>query len=143
MPKTFTANFSDLSGPTNPKGILSPRFMVLKQALDRGDDPDNILQALSDWMSEKGVTGIQAIVDMEPEAALEALVQKIGGGLDASRLPPAVLDVLRRTVKRVVSQHIAGREASMEQERGRLMAMRQRFQVEAQPERIVDRLLES
>ena len=51
--KHFTANFSDLSGPTNPTGIWSPAFLMLKQALDNGDEPDNVLQALEGWLCNK------------------------------------------------------------------------------------------
>lgn len=140
MPKAFTAMHSDLSGPTNPRSILSPQFLALKQALDRGDDQENILQALSDWFSTRGVTGVEAILELEPDAALSALVDKIGGGLDPARLPRTVLDTLNRTVQALAQRHISKREGELEAERGRLASMRQRFQIES-AEKIVDRLL--
>ena len=139
MPKAFTAMHSDLSGPTNPR-ILSPQFLALKLALDRGDDQENILQALSDWFSTKGVTGVEAILDLEPDAALRALVDKIGGGIDPDRLPRTVLDTLTRTVQALAQRHISKREGELEIERGRLAGMRSRFQLEAK--QIVDELLQ-
>lgn len=137
--KAFVRQFSDLSGPTNPKGIWSTHFLALKQALDRGDDAENVLQALTNWLQIKGVTGVNAILELEPEQALEALVQKLGAGMDAKQLPPVALQTLRRTIQRLASKHIAGREAELDRERSSLAAMRSRFQLEAQ--QVVDKLL--
>lgn len=138
--KTLAARFSDLGpSPTNPKGIWSQHFLALKQALDRGDDADNVLQALTNWLQVKGVTGIDAILALEPEQALAALVEKLGAGMDAKHLPPVAYQTLRRTIQRLASKHIASREADLETERGRLAAMRSRFQLEAK--RVVDSLL--
>lgn len=140
MAKTFTAMSSDLSGPTNPKGIWSPHFLALKQAVDRGDDPDNVLQALTNWLQQKGVTGVNAILDMEPQQAFSTLVQKLGAGMDEKALPPVAVQTLKRTIQRLAQKHIEGREADMEQERGRLAGMRSRFQLEAV--QIVDKMLQ-
>ena len=137
--KAFAARSSDLGGPTNPKGIWSPHFLALKQALDRGDDAENVLQALTNWLQVRGVTGVNAILDMEPEKALEALVQKLGAGMEAQHLPPVAMQTLKRTIQRLALKHITGREAELDSQRSALAAMRSRFQLKA--EQFLNRLL--
>lgn len=142
MPKVFTAQHSDLSGPTNPTGILSPQFLALKQALDRGDAADNVLQALSDWLAQrgKGTTNLEPILDLGPDGALDALIERIGGGLDKNRLPPVALQTLQRAVQRLAGKHVERREREMDAERGRIAGMRASYRLEAR--QIVDSLLD-
>lgn len=136
MPKAFTAKFSDLSGPTNPTGILSPAFLALKQALDRGDKPDNVLQALYDWLSQKGIqpSHVDRILDLEPDAALDALVGLVGGKLSPKALPPLVRATLQAAVKRIAQQYVERGEAGLAKEQERLSALRSRYGVESAPQ---------
>lgn len=140
--KHFAVQFSDTAGPTNPKGILSPHFLMFKRAVDNGDAPDNIIQALEDWLSNKGTkpSAVNAILqNADPSAALDSLLELVGGGLRREALPPQVVATLQQAVKRIAGRHIAGREAEMDKERAGLTSMRQRYQVEATM--VVDRLL--
>lgn len=144
MPKTFTAQFSDLSGPTNPTGILSPAFLTLKLALDRGDTPDNVLQALYDWLSQKKIEPAQLdkILDLSsPEAASDALVGLIGGKLKPQELPPVVQQTLRRTIRRLAQKHVEHHQRELDVAQQRLASVQQRFRDESAPE-IVRHLLQ-
>lgn len=136
MPKSFTASFSDLSGPTNPTGILSPAFLALKQALDRGDTPENVLQALYDWLSQRKVepSHVDRILDLEPEAAYEALVALIGGKLSPKVLPPVVQQTLKRTIQTIAQRYVERGEQSLAKEQERLSALRTRYGVESAPQ---------
>lgn len=144
MPKAFAAKFSDLSGPTNPTGIMSPAFLALKQSLDRGDTPENVLQGLYDWLSQKNIqpSHVDRILELEPPAALDAMIGLIGGKLSPKTLPPLVLQTLERAVQHVARQYLRRREGELEQERGRLGALRARYGVESAPQ-LVHRLLGS
>lgn len=140
--KHFAARFSDTTGPTNPKGILSPHFLLFKRAVDNGDAPDNIIQALEDWLSSKGTkpSAVNAILQSaDPSTALDSLLELVGGGLRREALPPQVVATLQQAVKRIAGRHIASREAEMDKERAGLASLRQRYQVEATM--VVDRLL--
>lgn len=149
MPKAFAARFSDLSGPTNPTGILSPAYLALKQTLDSGDSPDNVLQALYDWLGRNGLKPDQVdrLVDLEPEDAYEALVALIGAKterkpLDAKRLSDAVRATLMQALRRVAQLHVQGREQEMTKEQERLGSLKARYGLESAPQ-IVRRLLRS
>jgi hypothetical protein len=114
----FVAQFADLSGPTNPTGILSPAYLRLKLALDHGDTPDNVLQALYDWMSEKGSrpTDIDHILALpSAEHAYDALLNLIGGKLQPRALPTAVKQTLQRAI-----QQLARRDAEKTRYQGAL-----------------------
>lgn len=147
MPKTFIAKSSDFGGPTNPTGIWSPAFLMLKHALDGGDDPDNVRQALYNWLAQRHVSAAQVdvLLDLEPEEALAALVQKIGGGLshDAKHitLPPAVLDTLRKTLARIAQTYHEKQSAELAQRQQRLDRIKAQFVEGRAPGAVVDTLL--
>ncbi len=143
--KAFTAKFSDL-GPsrTNPAGLWSPHFIALKQALDRGDTPDNVLQALNDWLNKKGVTPAQldkilALPDMN--AAYEALVGLVGAKLNTEHLPPAIASTLKVTIQRIAQNYVKRGEQDLETERARLTGIKAKFADGAPADAVVDRLL--
>lgn len=143
--KAFAAQFSDLSGPTNPTGILSPAFLALKQALDRGDEPDNVLQALYDWLSQRNITPAQVdkILDLpDMESAYDALIGLVGGKLSPKALPPAVQQTVQRAIQRLAQKYVQGRERELDQERDRLSTLRGRYGVESASQ-VVRRLLSS
>jgi hypothetical protein len=134
-PKAFAAQFSDLSGPTNPAGILSPAFLALKLALDRGDTPDNVLQALYDWLSHgKGDTGrsippaqIKQILDLpSAEDAYAALVGLIGGKLKPHGLPPVVKQTLQRAIAKMAEHEAEDMryQSRLAQDRGQIIQRR-------------------
>lgn len=142
--KAFAAQFSDLSGPTNPTGILSPAFLALKLALDREDTPSNILQALYDWLSQKKIqpSQVDRILDLpSPEAALDALVGLIGAGLKPQGLPPVVKQTLQRVIKALAEQEQEKMryQSTLATDRGRMI--QQRFKGESASQ-IVKRLLQ-
>jgi len=145
MPKAFAVSSKDLSaGPTNPHGIWTPQFMALKRALDHGDDPENVLQALYDWFSYKGVPEQQldAILDLEPDKALDALVHKIGAGLKGERLPPVARTVLQQALRALASRYVGKQGQDLDQRRSRLDAIQRRFSEGGLPaRRVVERLL--
>lgn len=144
MPKIFTAQASDLSGPTNPTGIWSPAFLILKQALDRGDDPENVKQALYNWLGQRKVSPdqVDALLDLEPDQALAALVQKLGAGLRQDNLPPVVLDTLRKTLARIAQTYSEKESAELAQKQQRIDRIKSAF-VECQtPQAVVRNLLE-
>jgi len=131
--KSFTAQFSDLSGPTNPTGIMSPAFLVLKQTLDRGDTPDNVLQALYDWLSQKKIepSHVDQILDLPSlEDAYAALVGLVGGKLNQGTLPPLVQQTLKRAIQRLAQKYVARGEQAVAKEQARLSALKTRYAVE-------------
>lgn len=143
--KAFAAQFSDLSGPTNPTGILSPAFLALKQALDRGDEPDNVLQALYDWLSQRNVTPAQVdkILDLpDMQSAYDALIGLVGGKLSPKSMPPAVQQTIQRAIQRLAQKYVERGEQELEQGRQRLSTLRGRYGVESAPQ-VVRRLLSS
>jgi hypothetical protein len=143
--KAFGAKFSDLSGPTNPSGILSPAFLALKQALDRGDEPDNVLQALYDWLSQRKITPVQVdkILDLPSmEAAYDALIGLVGGSLSPKALPPAVQQTVQRAIQRLAQKYVERGEQELDQARQRFTSIRGRYGVES-ARQIVRRLLSS
>jgi len=127
--KAFTANFSDLSGAANPTGIWSPAFLALKLALDRGEQADNVVQLLYDWLSQRKITPseVDTILDLEPDAAYQALVGKINGKMDANGLPKMAQDTLRRAMLAIAGNYVTKQEQELERHRSRLQAMRSRF----------------
>lgn len=138
MPKAFAAKFSDITsggpGSTNPSGIWSPAYLSLKQALDRNDAPDNVLQALYDWLSQKNVQPAQVdrILDLPtPEHAYAALVQLIGGKLNPEILPAGIQQTLKRVVQRIAQRHAERGEQTLATERARLQGLRTRYGVES------------
>lgn len=152
--KHFIAQSSDLHGSTNPTGILSPHFLRLKLALDRGADPDEILQALYNWIPNKTSMGatpsddnirdqVAKILELPtPEEAYDSLVELIGGKLKPRGLPKLVQQTLRKVVGRV-AQHAAERtdyEGSLA--KGRAQTIRQRFADES-ADQLVGKLLDS
>ena len=137
-PRAFTAQFSDMTtggpGSTNPSGIWSPAYQMLKQALDRNDDPDNVLQALYDWLSQRNVkpSEVDRILDLpSPEHAYTALVQLIGGKLSPEKLPPVIQQTLKRAVQRVAQRYVEKGEQALAKEGERLQGLRGRYGVES------------
>jgi len=138
MPKAFSAQFSDMTaggpGSTNPSGIWSPAYQALKQALDRNDDPSNVIQALYDWLSQKDIkpSDVDRILDLPtPEHAYAALVQMVGGKLNPEKLPPAIQQTLKRAVQQVAQQYVQKGEQALAKEGERLKGLRGRYGVES------------
>lgn|SRR5574337_765337 len=129
--KYLTVSSSDL-GPsaTNPSGIWSPAFLALKQSLDRGDNPDNVLQALSDWLSTRGIqpTKLDSVLKLpDINQAYEALVGLIGVGFKADWLPEAVKTTLQRAVQQLAKRYVARRTLALDKEREELSVIGSRF----------------
>lgn len=136
--KAFTAKFSDMTsggpGSTNPSGIWSPAYLALKQALDHNDEPDNILQALYDWLSQKGVKAqeVDRILNLPSmDHAYAALIQMIGGKLSPEKLPPAIQQTVKRTIQRLARRHVERGEQEVAKETERLKGLRGRYGVES------------
>lgn len=144
MPKAFTAQFSDLSGPTNPTGILSPAFLALKLALDRGDTPENVLQTLYDWLSQKKIepTHVDKILELEPAAAYDALIALVGGQINPRSLPLIVQQTLQKTIRLIAQRYVHGREQELAKEQERVSGMKMRYGAES-AQQVVRRLLAS
>lgn len=145
MPKYTVAQFRDLAGPTNPNGILSPAFLMLKQALDTGDRPENVVQALYDWIGQRPagntkLASLEKLLDLSPDEALDGIIQLIGGGMNREHLPPVVVNTLRRALGTIAASHIRDKSREIEREQDRLSQMRAKFGVES-AERIVADLL--
>jgi len=142
MPKAFAAQFSDLSGPTNPTGILSPAFLALKQALDRGDDPENVMQALYDWLSQRKVepSHVDKILELEPAAAYDALIGLIGGKLSPKSLPLIVQQTIQKTIQKIAQRYVERGEQDLAKRRDHLTGLKTRYGVESAPQ-LVRRLL--
>ena len=143
MPKFLTVQSSDLAGPTNPTGIWSPSFLMLKKALENGDDPANVKQALYGWLSQRKTSPAQvdALLDMEPDEALAALVQKIGGGIQHDRLPPVMLSTLRKTLAYIAQTYHEKQAAQLAQSQQRLDRIKAAFVEGRSPTTIVQALL--
>ena len=143
MPKFTIAKASDLAGAGNPTGIWSPAFLMLKQALDNGDDPENVMQALYDWLGQRKVSPAQvdALLDLSPEEALAALVQKISGSLDHKSLPPVMLDTLRKTLAHIAQTYGEKQSAELAQRQQRLDRIKAAFVERRGPTEVVKKLL--
>lgn len=141
--RAFTSNFSDLSGASNPTGIWSPAFLALKRALDRGEEPQNVIQALYDWLGQRGIkpSEVDRVLDLEPDMALEQLISMMGGKLNTKNLPKLYLDALRRAIQRIASQYITGQEKDLDARQKRLAGIRSRFKLES-AQAAVQRLLQ-
>ena len=144
MPKVYTAQFSDTAGPTNPTGIWSPTFLALKQALDRGDTPENVVQALYDWLSQKKIPPqhVDRILELEPAAAYDALLGLVDAKFKPKGLPALVQSTLKQALRLIVRRHVQGREQVLAKEQERLNGLKTRYGVESAPQ-VVRRLLGS
>jgi hypothetical protein len=144
MAKFGIAKFSDLSGATNPSGIWSPAFLMLKQALDRGDTPDNVRQALYDWLGQRKVSAdqVDALLELSPDEALAGLIQKIGGGLRAETLPQDVKDTLRRTLAKIAQTYADKEQQALASRQSRLDRIKSQFVEGQTPKQVVDKLLQ-
>jgi hypothetical protein len=134
--KYGVVQFSDLSGPTNPQHIIGAQFLLLKQALDRGDDPDSILDALYDWLHVKTQRGLQRtevdkLLRLKPELALTRLIDLIGGGMRQKSLPPLVIQTLQRVLQAAAKKHVSSREQRLNREQTRVGGIKKRYGVES------------
>jgi hypothetical protein len=133
--KAFAANFSDLSGPTNPTGIWTPQYLALKQALDRDDRPDNVLQALYNYLGSKQVevkpATVERILELEPEQAYEAFVGLIGGKLHAAKLPAGIQATIKTAIQRLAQKYAERRDMEIAKEQEHVSGIRKRFNVES------------
>jgi hypothetical protein len=141
--RAFTSNYSDLSGSTNPAGVWSPAFLGLKRALDRGEEPQNVIQALYDWLGQRNIkpSEVDNLLDLEPDVALDSLISLLSTRMSSKRLPKLYLDTLRRALQRIAAQYIVGQEKDMEARRTRLQGIQQRFKPESASE-VVRHLLD-
>lgn len=131
------AQFHELSGKTNPNAIWDANFLILSRALHTGDSPENVQQALYDWLGNlpdyKRVTPekLDSMLELGPEKAYAAVVQAIGGGFDAERLSPVAQKTLKAAMALIASQHIDRREQSISQEVEKLRGLRQAYRGES------------
>lgn len=148
MPKFGIAKSTDLTGPTNPTGILSPAFLMLKQALDKGDTPENVTQAFYDWLAQRRIKPAQVdqFLDLEPDQAFSELIKAIGGGLvhdpaKGRELPPLVVTTLKKALAHIAGKHVLRSQQELDVAQGRLSRIKSRFAVESAQE-IVASLLD-
>jgi len=143
MPKFLVAKSSDLGGRGNPAHIWSPSFLMLKKALENGDDPANVRQALYDWLGQRKVSPqhVDALLDLEPGEALAALVQKLGAGLEPEHLPPVMLDTLRKTLAYIAQTYGEKQSAELAQKQQRLDRIKAAFVERKGSKAVVNALL--
>ena len=131
--KAFGAKWSDLSGKTNPHGVWSPTFLELKLALDNGSQPDQVIEALYAWLEQRKITPqqVDVLLDMEPEAAFEALVGMVANGSKPEGLSVIARQTLRRALQRIAGNYVTKQERDIEQQREKIRSLRKRHNVES------------
>ena len=134
--KAYTANFSDFSGAANPGGIWSPAFITLKLALERGEQPDTVVQALYDWLSQRHIepSEVDHLLDLPPDKAFEALVGMVSRDMKPEGLPRMAQDTLRRAIQRIAGNYVTRRQQDLDLQRAKLSSIRDRFNVESAAE---------
>jgi hypothetical protein len=141
-PEMYTAQSGDLTpGGTNPHGVWSVKFLRLKKLLDAGAAPQEVMQALYAWLAENKVAAseIDAVLDLKPDKALEALWGLVMRSKKPQRLPPQIQGVLQRTLHYIAQSHVSRREHSAKRQLQRARGMRTRFGLSA--ESVVNELL--
>lgn len=143
MAEFFTAQSSDLTshGGSNPNGVWSVKFLRLKKLLDGGAAPQEVVRALYAWLEENRVSAseVDAVLDLKPEKALEALWGLVVRSKKPQRLPPQVQVVLRQTLNYIAQSHVSKREHAAKRQLQRAKGMRTRYGLSA--ESVVDELL--
>jgi len=152
MRKPYIAQFSELSGSMNPTGIINARYLNLVSALRRGDHPDNVKQALFDWLSNKGPSQrpalsqaeVEAFLQLEPEEAVRGLLQKISGKLvspsgQIDHLPAQVPVTLRRALQAIGKDVMKREGQGIASKIAGLRQMKQRYAAEALAESLLAR----
>lgn len=136
-PKVHIAQFKELGGPLNPTGIIDANFLILSRALETGDAPENVQQALYDWLGNlpayKRVTPEQldSILALGPEKAFAAVVQKIGGGLNPETLPPKPRETLQKALAYTAKKYTQRRGQEISKEIGHLRGIKRAYRGEA------------
>jgi len=82
---------------------------------------------------------VDAVLDLKPEKALEALWGLVVRSSKPQRLPPQVQEILRKTLNHIAQSHVGKREHSAKRQLQRARGMRTRFGLSA--ESVVDKLL--
>lgn len=119
----------------NPRGIIDANFLTLVQAL-QGDSLRNVQQALYDWLGNmregRRTTPEQLdhLLELGPDKALAAVIQKIGGGLNAENLPPKVTQTLRKALAFIAGRYAHRRGQAVSQEIGRLRRLKTDYRAE-------------
>lgn len=128
MAKVFTANFRDLGGASNPTGIMSPRYLYLKKALESGN-VDEAKAALFAWLEDKGLGRgrVEALLDMEPDIAFRELVAMLKAGLKPESLPKDFAGTLKRVLAMVAGDYSTGQELELAKQKERIGGIRKRF----------------
>ena len=143
----YAAQWSELGGKTNPQGLWDANFLILTKALHTGDDPENVRQALYDWLGNlpeyKRVTPekLDRMLELGKDAAYAAIVQAIGGGLGGPKgdsLPPVAQQTLQKALAFMAEEHFDRREQSIAQELEKMRGLRQSYRGES----LVRRLLQ-
>jgi hypothetical protein len=133
--RAFTANFTDLTAGSamNPKGVWSPAFLALKLALDRGEQPDTVIQALYDWLSQRHIqpSEVDTILDFPPDKAYEALVGMVSREMKPEGLPHLVQQTLRRAIEQIAGNYVTKQQSELDLQRAKLASIRDRFNVES------------
>lgn len=131
----FIAKFSDL-GPsaTNPSGRWDYSFLVLKQAIDRGLEPDKVAERLFQYLSSKGVSGsqISQLYALPKDTALEDLLKLIDAKLPRS-IPEKERAIVASALAYQANQFADTEDVRLDSERQRVADIRQRFQRESRP----------
>ena len=136
-PRVYIAQNKELGGPMNPTGIIDANFLILVRMLGEGDDPQNVQQALYDWLGGlrqgRKVTpeGLDKMLELGPDKALSAIIQHIGGGLDERTLPPKAIETLRKALAQIASQYVHRQGQQVGREIARLRGVRQQYRAES------------
>lgn len=136
----YAAQWSELGGKTNPQGLWDANFLILTKALHTGDNPENVRQALYDWLGNlpehRRVTPekLDRMLELGPEAAYASIVQSIGGGLGGLKgdtLPPVAQQTLQKALAFMADEHFDRREQSIAQELEKMRGLRQAYRGES------------
>lgn len=136
----YAAQWSELGGKANPQGLWDANFLILTRALHAGDSPENVRQALYDWLGNlpeyKRITPekLDRMLELGKDAAYASIVQAIGGGLGGPKgdnLPPIAQQTLQKALAFMAEEHFDRREHSISQELEKLRGLRQTYRGEA------------
>ena len=142
--KPYIAQYGELHGPMNPTGIIDANFLILVRALQTGDDPANVEQALYDWLGnlppKRRVVPEQMarMLQLGPEKALQAVIQAIGGGLGkgsgekpSANLPPKAVETLQRALAYIARKYTRTQGQAIGREIGRLRNLKRSYRAES------------
>jgi hypothetical protein len=128
----------------NPTGIIDANFLILVRALETGDEPANVEQALYDWLgnlpAHRRVSPEQMsrMLQLGADKALQAVIQAIGGGLGhgpgakpSENLPPKAVETLRKALAYIAQKHMHSQGHEIGQQIARLRNLKRSYRVES------------